>query len=458
MNNLKIIFALILTLAGLALNQEYGRGLLMDPKYYKDVPTKAPLMRGDSNNLPISFSIKKFTPTPGQQGESSTCAGWATAYACRTIIDAIQNNWNKQQATQNAYSPSFVYNKIRKNSKCDEGTSLYDALEVIKNIGSLSLSEFPYNCDKEVTSNDTILAMEHKIIAYQTIVGALDTNKIQSVKKSLSEFKPVVIAMKCPKSFNNVNNILNVWSPDSCDLKENTNGHALVVIGYDDIRYGGAFEILNSWGTSWGDNGYGWIRYSDFNAFVYLAFEVLGKPVIDSTLPNISGNIVFKDTNNSILPVKFNGNYFIMTDTLYSFFQFQIFCSINKPAYFYVFSTDLTNRFEKIFPFTPKMSDYFGCGKNNFAIPGEDYFNYLDETIGKDYFCFLFSAKKLPIDEIIVKIQNETGDIWTKINKVLGQDFVLPENIIYESINEINFNAKSSGKNIIPVLVEIKHN
>ena len=40
-------------------------------------------------------------------------------------------------------------------------------------------------------------------------------------------------------------------------------GHAMVIIGYDDNMYGGAFEILNSWGEEWGDNGYIWIRESD---------------------------------------------------------------------------------------------------------------------------------------------------------------------------------------------------
>lgn len=49
-------------------------------------------------------------------------------------------------------------------------------------------------------------------------------------------------------------------------------GHAVVVVGYDDhrrIRHAaagaeetvGALLIRNSWGTSWGDGGYGWLPY-----------------------------------------------------------------------------------------------------------------------------------------------------------------------------------------------------
>lgn len=49
-------------------------------------------------------------------------------------------------------------------------------------------------------------------------------------------------------------------------------GHAVVAVGYDDgktiknpnaggPKTKGAFLIRNSWGSSWGDGGYGWLPY-----------------------------------------------------------------------------------------------------------------------------------------------------------------------------------------------------
>ncbi|QTN39282.1 C1 family peptidase [Cryomorphaceae bacterium] len=38
-------------------------------------------------------------------------------------------------------------------------------------------------------------------------------------------------------------------------------GHAVVMCGYDDNRNGGSFLIRNSWGTEWGEDGYGWLPY-----------------------------------------------------------------------------------------------------------------------------------------------------------------------------------------------------
>jgi C1A family cysteine protease len=49
-------------------------------------------------------------------------------------------------------------------------------------------------------------------------------------------------------------------------------GHAVVAAGYDDAREirnpvdgavtTGAFLVRNSWGRSWGEDGYGWLPYA----------------------------------------------------------------------------------------------------------------------------------------------------------------------------------------------------
>lgn len=43
-------------------------------------------------------------------------------------------------------------------------------------------------------------------------------------------------------------------------------GHAVAAVGYDDNRqigtHKGALLIRNSWGTTWGDHGYGWLPYA----------------------------------------------------------------------------------------------------------------------------------------------------------------------------------------------------
>ena len=38
----------------------------------------------------------------------------------------------------------------------------------------------------------------------------------------------------------------------------------MTIVGYDDYKFGGSFRVVNSWGKEFGDNGYLWIKYSDF--------------------------------------------------------------------------------------------------------------------------------------------------------------------------------------------------
>lgn len=45
----------------------------------------------------------------------------------------------------------------------------------------------------------------------------------------------------------------------------------MCVIGYNDHRHGGTFEIQNSWGQDWGDGGYAYLTYDDFQEFVRCA-------------------------------------------------------------------------------------------------------------------------------------------------------------------------------------------
>ena len=60
----------------------------------------APIITRSVTSVPRKFSIKAYSPTPGNQGMQPSCVGWASAYGARTIANAIKNNW-KYNTTKN---------------------------------------------------------------------------------------------------------------------------------------------------------------------------------------------------------------------------------------------------------------------------------------------------------------------------------------------------------------------
>ena len=90
------------------------------------------------------------------------------------------------------------------------------------------------------------------------------------------------------------------------------------------------------------------------------------------------------------------------------------------------------------------------------SIPDEEHFIALDDNVGKDYLCLLYSSKPLDIVDIVAKLQAESGYLPTRLKKVLKTDMLKGENIVFER-ERIAFSAKTKDKSIVPVVVEFEH-
>jgi C1A family cysteine protease len=102
------------------------------------------------------------------------------------------------------------------------------------------------------TASQSSEAANFKISSYAGVY----TNDITAVKSLLLSNHPVMIGVYPDNSFFNATTEF-VWRSFSGSTY---GGHALTIVGYDDAR--NAFKVINSWGTSWGDNGYSWIDYN----------------------------------------------------------------------------------------------------------------------------------------------------------------------------------------------------
>ena len=464
--------------------QMEGLGCVYDPEIDGKVPLRPQLMTRDYTVLPKAYSLKKYCPTPRSQGQHGTCTAWSTTYGARTICEAISNGWtNKDSITMEAFAPIFIYKQLSSSPNCQAGTSVAQALGLLYSKGAPKLHSFDVQCADNVPDSLYEEASNYKIDYYSTLFRFIgnSSSKISLVKKAIAEGHPVVMAMDVYRSFDKSSD---VWS----GVKDTLRGpHAMCVIGYDDDKYGGAFEIMNSWGTWWASKGFVWIKYDDFCSSVDYAYDVYLKKKQPSPIPQpipkpkpdptpdptpkpvpkpiqkkftMSGDllIVERDGGGSPLVVSDSTNhvpFYYIAEDYPSGKRFRLIVSNHKPAWVYVIASDNENNVTKLFPYADNVSAYLNYSENNIALPDESHEFELDSNPGIDYFCVLYSQEELDINNYINEIRRATGSFYKKLKTVFGEKLAPAEDVRYV-MNDIGFSAKTDSP-IVPLVIEIPH-
>ena len=226
-----------------------AQGLLPeDPAVLAALP-RAPLHRAW---LPPAVDLSAGFPPPGDQGHSSTCAGWAVGYALRSYIEHETTGADMSQPG-NRFNPLFIYNRVAQT--CAAGARITDAVAFLSRVGALPFREMssaacPDGAGPEVMAR----AAAWRIGSYHVV----STQRLDDVKGELAQRRPVVIGIRITTGLQHLGPGDVYAEPEGSDL----GGHAVVVVGYDDARQ--AFKVMNSWGRGWGDGGFGWISYPVF--------------------------------------------------------------------------------------------------------------------------------------------------------------------------------------------------
>lgn len=471
MHKIFIMLSLLLSFSsynGFA-EEEYGKGLVFDDSSYQQVPLRATMTRSLYDDVPSRFSLKPYSPIPKNQGKYGTCTAWSTAYAARTILEAIRNEWtDKKVITEKAFSPGFIYRSIQTDSDCEKGSSIEKALRTMVKFGVPRYQDFDSACPDEIPNNAYATASRYKIKGFSRLFctqgdggcrsGNSNAHKIKVVKKSLAEGKPVIIAMNTPPSFNS--SVRERWQPASTEDPSTIygNGHAMTVIGYDDAVYGGAFEIQNSWGSRWGKGGYVWMKYNDFANFIRYGFELMAEPKIstDNKTPDLSGSVRLVLASSGEIQATWDGQIYKTSQSYPANTQFRIYLSNREPAYVYAFGWEMSNETSRLFPHHSGISPYLDYKRNDVPLPSETDYIKISGTPGKDFLCILYSKEELDLDEIQQKITEVSGIFTERLKKVLKDKLVNGQHINYAPA-KMGFTALSQGKSVVPLVIEIAH-
>lgn len=250
----------------------------------------------DPNDLPSSTSLLSHFPPIGDQGQYGTCVSWAVGYNLRTALEAQNKGYTSAdlQSPSKQFSPKYLFWAIPNNlkgSSCN-GTNFEYAFDVMLSSGIATQQTVPYqtlgDCSSSTQSTWDNEAGEHKIDNYREIPELAENSqvsneiKINLLKKYLSQGRPIAIGAKLGDNFMQWNSD-DVLSSDSYAYNGQHAYHAMTLSGYDNNKgfNGGAFEIVNSWNQTWGNDGRIWIDYDYFvEEFCFAAFVAAIEPGI----------------------------------------------------------------------------------------------------------------------------------------------------------------------------------
>jgi len=250
--------------------KQFGKGAVKNPIDIRD-------FRGEpifgAEPLPIEYSIKdKIGRVENQDGSSSCVSQAFSSYS--EVLNTIETGEKKQLSPRDIYSLTFLP---------QGGSYLRDAAKKICNSGVVPEDEAP-SYDNGNPPSETFMRNRADITEIADEDGmkylaktfiTWDNTNFDTYKRAIYQGNGCVIACRG-------NDVCwanaKIQTPDVAS--QATWGHGIFCCGWkviDGIEY---LEFLNSWGTEWGDGGYGYLPKS------YIEKGLVFNPITLIDLPN----------------------------------------------------------------------------------------------------------------------------------------------------------------------------
>ncbi|MFZ6800468.1 C1 family peptidase [Undibacterium sp. Di24W] len=210
--------------------------------------------------LPARVDLRRHCPPVFDQGSR---IGSCTANAvCNAYRFNLMRQAREQELALPAYHPSrlFLHYNARAlagKQRQNKGAQIRDAMKSVAKHGICRESVWPYRAYQYATKPPRHAyqqALDYQSIAYQRLRHELD-----ELKACLAEGFPFVFGLTVYSAFESAQmtsrGVLNLPKKEESKV----GAHALLAVGYNDESE--RFVIMNSWGKSWGQQGYFTLPY-----------------------------------------------------------------------------------------------------------------------------------------------------------------------------------------------------
>ena len=276
-----------------------AQGLIIDNETYKWIEG-FPKAEKSRSILPSSTSLEIYAPSVIDQSNTGMCASFALS-TIHTILYARDNNiTNIDKINKSRFSPTFLYYLFKKENDINStmGMSPLLGITFMSDFGLPYVSDveediyFPYGdkmiggcypLNKKDLINDVKLGSQY-VLDRNSIAICGESREVGEqkifivnhdvLKSQLSSGNPCLLGASFgPDFFENEQE----FCYSKTEGKSGAIGHAMVIVAYDDDKYGGSYKILNSYGEDWGCDGYTWIKYKDLTIIDGYIFSFNGK-------------------------------------------------------------------------------------------------------------------------------------------------------------------------------------
>lgn len=214
----------------------------------------------------VSWRNSSHMPPIVDQMQLGSC----TANAAACLIDYCEHKANGQFLTPSRlfeYWNTEVEDGVDPTQ--DNGGTIRSALKAIADYGAIPESMMPYSDSTPLnspTQDDFTEGKKYVATKYVLIdqPGMSPADILAEIKNQLAQEHILDFGTPVFKQIDLVGSDGRIAMPKKSE--QSIGGHSMCIIGYNDDFVNldnskGAFEIRNSWNTSWGDSGYGWMPY-----------------------------------------------------------------------------------------------------------------------------------------------------------------------------------------------------
>jgi len=244
-------------------------GLIPDPEDSRDLSISMVFEKRGVTQRPAKKVYKKEMTPVKDQGNRGTCVGFSSG-AVKEWQETKEHEKEIAQGKKDHrrgriydFSEEWIYQHCKKIDGIpqSEGTTIRAAMKVIQKIGVPPEHAWPYMPTKQ-QAKLTKCASWAPMTAYWHKGGYyFRVNTLDELKTTLFEYGPVVGgAWVTDNFFNPADGIVDISSN-----QRKYGGHAIALTGYNDKT--GLIQFKNSWGTSWGKNGYGLMTYEYYERY-----------------------------------------------------------------------------------------------------------------------------------------------------------------------------------------------